>query len=69
MHLFPILHVLNGDSMSESLERSGISGRVTVWADALYEGPVPYDADDPKFNEVHARLWAVDTYSSDKPTR
>lgn len=35
------LHVLNGDATRWKLERSSVSGTLAVWADALYEGPVP----------------------------
>ena len=36
-----MLHVLNGDATREKLERSGVDGEITVWADVLHDGPVP----------------------------
>ena len=36
-----LLHVLNGDATRVSLERSGVPGDITVWADVLHDGPVP----------------------------
>ena len=36
-----MLHVMNGDAAREKLERSGIPGDTTVWADVLHDGPVP----------------------------
>jgi hypothetical protein len=37
----PMMHVLNGDATRKQLERSGVRGTLTVWADALHDGPVP----------------------------
>lgn len=36
-----MLHVLNGDATRHGLERSGVPGDITVWADVLHDGPVP----------------------------
>ena len=36
-----MLHVLNGDATREQLERAGVAGEITVWADVLHDGPVP----------------------------
>jgi hypothetical protein len=36
-----MLHVLNGDATRVKLERSGVPGEITVWADVLHDGPVP----------------------------
>ena len=36
-----MLHVLNGDATRHTLERSGVPGEMTVWADVLHDGPVP----------------------------
>ena len=36
-----MLHVLNGDATRMKLERSGVAGEMTVWADVLHDGPVP----------------------------
>ncbi|MDP9259044.1 MAG: DUF1835 domain-containing protein, partial [Actinomycetota bacterium] len=35
------VHVVNGDSVAGTLERSGVGGSVIVWRDVLSEGPVP----------------------------
>jgi hypothetical protein len=39
------VHVVNGDSVAQTLAHSGIGGRVIAWRDVLCEGPVP--AGDP----------------------
>lgn len=36
-----LLHVLNGDCTRGGVERSGVPGDLTVWADVLHEGPTP----------------------------
>jgi hypothetical protein len=48
------LHVLNGDSARISLERSGIPGDFTIWADPLHDGPVPAGLDDDALARVRA---------------
>jgi hypothetical protein len=35
------VHVVNGDSVAQTLARSGLCGSIVVWRDVLYEGPVP----------------------------
>jgi RNA polymerase sigma factor (sigma-70 family) len=58
-----MLHVLNGDSTREIMERSDIPGTYTVWADVLHEGPIPGDLDDEQFREVRLRyLSAMDRW-------
>ena len=54
------LHVLNGDSTRELLERSSVPGTLAVWADVLHDGPVPSteDMDDARWREVRARFIA-----------
>jgi RNA polymerase sigma factor (sigma-70 family) len=55
------LHVLNGDSTRELLERSSVPGTFAVWADVLHDGPVPPIEDDPdgvRWREVRARFIA-----------
>ena len=34
------IHILNGDSMAQILEKSGIKGDVVVWRELLCEGPL-----------------------------
>ena len=57
-----MLHVLNGDSVRFGLEDSGIPGDIAVWADPLYEGPVPLN-DDAAFREARARFHTGESFS------
>ena len=36
-----LLHVANGTCTTRLIERAGIGGALSIWADPLYEGPVP----------------------------
>ena len=49
-----ILNVLNGGATLQGLEPSGVPGAFTVWADVLYEGPVPNVPED-EFRRVRAK--------------
>lgn len=50
-----LLHILNGDSLTPTLARSGVPGASTVWADALHDGPVlPFDVGEARRREVRA---------------
>lgn len=49
------LHVANGTSTTHLLQAAGIPGRRSVWADVLYDGPVPADLDDPEMLRLRAR--------------
>jgi len=40
------LHVANGTSVTRTIAAAGIPGTRSIWADPLYEGPVPLVADD-----------------------
>jgi len=40
------LHVANGTSTTATIEAAGIPGQLSIWADVLYEGPVPADLTD-----------------------
>ncbi len=40
------LHVANGTSTTATIEAAGIPGQSSIWADVLYEGPVPGDLGD-----------------------
>ena len=40
------LHVANGTSTTATIEAAGIPGQLSIWADVLYEGPVPGDLSD-----------------------
>jgi hypothetical protein len=50
-----LLHVLNGDCTRAGLERSGVPGDVTVWADVLHEGPTPAGLSRAAWRSVRAR--------------
>lgn len=52
------LHVLNGDATRLKLERAGVEGVLTVWADALHEGPVPQGLEGDDLARVRARHFA-----------
>ena len=40
------LHVANGHCTTHLIEAAGLPGKTSIWADALYEGPVPNVSDD-----------------------
>ena len=50
------LHVLNGDSVRETLEHSDVPGTFAVYADVLHEGPVPQLTGTPAWREVRSRF-------------
>ena len=50
-----MLHVLNGDATRIPLERSGVPGDLTVWADVLHDGPTPAGLSPEHWREVRAR--------------
>ena len=43
---------------TELIESAGIPGRLSIWADPLYEGPVPGGLTDAELVEVRARYLA-----------
>jgi hypothetical protein len=49
------LHVANGTCTTRLIEASGIPGTLSIWADPLYEGPVPGGLSDEELLEVRAR--------------
>jgi len=53
-----MLHVTNGDSAADLLERAGIPGRVLPWRDVLHEGPVPAGLSQTELSDVRARFIA-----------
>jgi hypothetical protein len=55
------LHVANGTSTTRTIESAGIPGRLSIWADPLYEGPVPGGLTDAELLEVRARHLAGPT--------
>jgi hypothetical protein len=48
------LHVANGTSVTSTITAAGIPGTRSIWADPLYEGPVPHVADD-ELVEIRSR--------------
>lgn len=48
------LHVANGTSTTGTIEAAGIPGACSIWADPLYEGPVPGELSDAEL--VGARM-------------
>ena len=48
-------HVANGSSTTMTIEAAGIPGACSIWADPLYEGPVPGGLDDAELLDVRAR--------------
>jgi hypothetical protein len=53
-----ILHVLNGDATRTKLEQSSVDGVLTVWADALHDGPVPAGLADDELARLRAGYFA-----------
>jgi hypothetical protein len=49
------LHVANGTSTTMTIEAAGIPGPRSIWADPLYEGPVPGGLNDAELLDVRAR--------------
>jgi hypothetical protein len=49
------LHVANGTCTTRLIESAGIPGRLSIWADPLYEGPVPGGLSDAELVEVRTR--------------
>jgi hypothetical protein len=56
---FPFLHVANGTSTTRTIEAAGIPGRRSIWADPLYEGPVPAGLSDDELLEVRRQYLAA----------
>jgi hypothetical protein len=52
------LHVANGSATTKLIQAAGIPGQLSIWADPLYEGPVPGDLADAELLRVRARFLA-----------
>src|SRR5438093_10702862 len=52
------LHVANGACTTNIIQAAAIPGRVSIWADPLYEGPVPGGLSDAELLDVRARYLA-----------
>jgi hypothetical protein len=50
------LHVANGTSVTDTLALTGIPGTRSIWADPLYEGPVPRGLTDDELVDVRTRF-------------
>jgi len=53
-----LLHVANGSSTTATIEAAAIPGIRSIWADVLYEGPVPAGLSDEQLLEVRWRFLA-----------
>jgi hypothetical protein len=49
------LHVANGTCTTQLIQAAGIPGARSIWADPLYEGPVPGGLTDEELLEVRTR--------------
>jgi hypothetical protein len=49
-----LLHVANGTCTTALIERAGIGGTCSIWADPLHEGPVPGGLSDAQLIAVRA---------------
>jgi len=59
------LHVANGGSTTGTIREAGISGATSIWADVLYEGPVPGGLPDDALVRVRAEQLAPDSNAVD----
>src|SRR5207249_2555384 len=50
------LHVANGTCTTRLIQAAGIPGALSIWADPLYEGPVPGGLTDGELIEVRRRF-------------
>ena len=57
-----LLHILNGDSVRETLERSQVPGTFAPYADVLHEGPVPVSSGTRETRETRVRWVAANGY-------
>jgi len=53
------LHVANGTSVTMTLEAAGVPGLMSIWADPLYDGPVPGGLSDDELREVRGEHLAA----------
>jgi hypothetical protein len=52
------LHIANGTATTAIIEAAAIPGTRSIWADVLYEGPVPAGLSDEELLDVRARFLA-----------
>jgi len=48
-------HTANGSATTTLIERAGLPGSCSIWADPLHDGPVPAELSDRELMEVRAR--------------
>jgi len=53
---YRFLHVANGTATTRLIDAARIPGILSIWADVLYEGPVPANLTDDELLEVRARF-------------
>jgi hypothetical protein len=53
-----LLHVANGTSTTRTIEAAGIPGACSIWADPLYEGPVPGGLNDTELLDARMQYLA-----------
>jgi hypothetical protein len=51
-------HVANGGATTKIIRQAGIEGDLSIWADVLYEGPVPGGLSDRELRQIRARFLA-----------
>ena len=56
-----LLHVANGTCTTRLIEAAGLPGATSLWADPLYDGPVPGGLTDDELLEIRARHLAGPT--------
>jgi len=61
------LHVANGSCTTRLIDAAGIPGTLSIWADPLYDGPVPGGLTDSELIDVRARHLAAPTDASADP--
>ena len=60
-----LLHVTNGACTTMTLETAGIPGATSIWADPLYDGPVPAGLDDDALTAVRMQHHAPNVAAAD----
>src|ERR1051325_9011472 len=60
-------HVANGTATTATIEAAGIPGVRSIWADVLYEGPVPGGLSDDELRDVRAQFLAAPDASAVDP--
>jgi hypothetical protein len=59
------LHVANGSSTTDTIHAAGLPGVMSVWADALHDGPVPGGLSDEELLPIRAKFLAEDSPERD----